>query len=72
MTVTDLPKAPTNLPHAHHDIDEHDDVHVLYSHDHEPVGEVGNNVKILTLIAVVVPPVVLAVAIWYAWGCQTK
>ena len=68
MTVTDLPKAPTNLPHAHHDIDEHDDVHVLYSHDHEPVGEVGNNVKILTLIAVVVPPVVLAVSIWYAWG----
>jgi stearoyl-CoA desaturase (delta-9 desaturase) len=38
------------------------------AHSHHDDGPVGNDVKILTLIAVLVPPIALAVAIWFAWG----
>ena len=38
------------------------------AHSHHDDGPVGNDVKTLTLIAVIVPPIALAVAIWFAWG----
>jgi stearoyl-CoA desaturase (delta-9 desaturase) len=38
------------------------------AHSHHDDGPVGNDVKILTLIAVLVPPIALAVAICFAWG----
>jgi len=43
-------------------------MHVHHDHDHDAPGEVADGVKLLTLIAVITPPLAIAFAMWLAWG----
>jgi stearoyl-CoA desaturase (delta-9 desaturase) len=78
MTVLDPRKAPKFTKHAHthdghadayHSDDDHEvDGHHHHHHGPAQEGKVTTKVKVLTLMAVVLPPIALAIAIYYSWG----
>ena len=78
MTVLDPRKAPKFTKHTHShdghaDVYHSDDDHEVdphHHHHHGPAheGKVTTKVKLLTLMAVVLPPIALAIAIYYSWG----